>query len=51
MKMLGRIRALANNGVINLLDINDLIFGKPQEEALSDPRDMLGLQSTSAMVA
>ena len=28
MKVLGRIRSLANNGVINLLDINDMIFGK-----------------------
>lgn len=28
MKVLGRIRALANNGVINLLDVNDMIFGK-----------------------
>ena len=28
MKVLGRIRALANNGGINLLDVNDMIFGK-----------------------
>ncbi len=33
MKVLGRIRALANNGFINLLDVNDLIFGKTEADA------------------
>jgi flagellar motor switch protein FliG len=31
MKVLGRIRALANTGVINLLDVNDMIFGKADD--------------------
>lgn len=51
MKVLGRIRALANNGVINLLDINDMIFGKSEQTAVPEPGDTVGLGSGSAMVA
>ena len=51
MKVLSKIRSLANNGVINLLDINDMIFGKAQEVAVAEPGDMVGLESNSAMVA
>jgi flagellar motor switch protein FliG len=51
MKVLSRIRSLANNGVINLLDINDMIFGKAAEAAVTDPGDVVGLESDSAMVA
>jgi hypothetical protein len=45
------IRALANIGVINLLDINDMIFGKAEEQSVAESSDVVGLESGSAMVA
>jgi len=52
MKILGRIRSLAGNGVINLLDINDMIFGKSEEQRTAEEGgEALELTSDSSMVA
>ncbi len=37
LKVIGRIRALANNGVINLLDVNDLVFSSANAVDLDAP--------------
>ncbi len=52
LKILGRVRQLAANGFINLLDINELIFSsakKPNPE--EDKKDDVFVPSKSAMVA
>ena len=53
MKVLGRIRSLANNGAINLLDINDMIFGTAEEvsEQGNDSSEVVGVASNASMVA
>ncbi len=51
MKVLGRIRALANNGVINLLDINDMIFNKSAETEAEKEQETVGVDSDTSMVA
>jgi flagellar motor switch protein FliG len=52
LKVINRIRALVNNGVINLLDINDMIFGKAEDLASGEEEtDVVGVESESSMVA
>jgi flagellar motor switch protein FliG len=51
LKVINRIRALVNNGVINLLDINDMIFGKAEDLAGEEDADVVGVESESSMVA
>ena len=33
MKIISRIRGLANNGVISLLEINEMVFQSPENDA------------------
>lgn len=51
MKILGRIRALANNGVISLLDVNEMIFGKADDASAPGGRGRDEAAATSGMVA
>lgn len=52
LKILNRIRSLVNNGVVNLLDVNDLIFGKVEDLRAGDQEgDLVGIESENSMVA
>ncbi len=53
MKVLSRIRALANNGVVNLLDLNEMIFASSSRVATNqgDAGEVVGIDSPSSMVA
>lgn len=51
MKILNRIRALAHNGAINLLDINEMILQKPSSAKGGEGAEMTGVESPSSMVA
>ena len=52
LKVLNRIRSLVNNGVVNLLDVNDLIFGKVEDLRADDyEAEVIGVESENSMVA
>ncbi len=51
MKVIGRIRNLANNGVISLLEINDMIFTPPQGMKDGDEATILTDSSSGSFAA
>lgn len=50
MKVLNRIRYLASEGLINVLDVNEMIFAKGESQANPEDEDT-GIDPSSAMVA
>lgn len=51
MKVLNRVRYLASEGLINVLDINEMIFASSAANSLSTDREETGIDAESAMVA
>ena len=50
--MISKVRALANKGVINIVDVNDMIFGKPEDRHSEEQEDSgLDISSSAGMVA
>jgi hypothetical protein len=51
MKVLNRVRYLASEGLINVLDINEMIFAPDTASGQASDREETGISAESAMVA